>query len=379
MIFLVGGAMTAVASNLVSNAQFTDTARSVSRSRSASSDTTGRFDQVLEKSTQSREQAQAEPEKKTEKTDPNEPDQAVGQVDENAQQTDASQDTEIDVEQDDDELNTDEQEAGQGGVVGETQPQVIQQNTNTTANQPQTTTASQTGTPATDNPLLEASQQQNPQQGDTSQKHAKDVADAMLRMLGIANGQGAGQSQQATFTLTDTISPMLQTNSTSDQQNNQQLQLPNTQTSQESDAANVSRVSRALANAVNQKGGTITIRMMPPELGQVKVDIQMHGGKVSASFQTEHQSVQTLMSRELSQLRQALERQGLTVERLEVTHRPANSSNANASGQDQQQQSPSDGRSRGQYTRQDSGNQDSSESTSNSDSQNFATQLDSQL
>ena len=78
---------------------------------------------------------------------------------------------------------------------------------------------------------------------------------------------------------------------------------------------------------------------MPPELGQVKVDIQMHGGKVSASFQTEHQSVQTLMSRELSQLRQALERQGLTVERLEVTHRPANSSNANASGQDQQQQS----------------------------------------
>ena len=249
MIFLVGGAMTAVASNLVSNAQFTDTARSVSRSRSASSDTTGRFDQVLEKSTQSREQAQAEPEKKTEKTDPNEPDQAVGQVDENAQQTDASQDTEIDVEQDDDELNTDEQEAGQGGVVGETQPQVIQQNTNTTANQPQTTTASQTGTPATDNPLLEASQQQNPQQGDTSQKHAKDVADAMLRMLGIANGQGAGQSQQATFTLTDTISPMLQTNSTSDQQNNQQLQLPNTQTSQESDAANVSRVSRALANA----------------------------------------------------------------------------------------------------------------------------------
>ncbi len=370
--------MTAVASNLVSNAQFSDTARSASRSRSASSDTTGRFDQVLEKSARSREQTQTEPEKNTEKTDKNEQDQTVGQVDDQAQQTDEQQDVQVEIDQDNDELNTDEQEAAQGGVVGESQTQVITQDINT-SNQPQTTTANQTGTTATDNPLLDASQQQNPQQGDSSQKHAKDVADAMLRMLGIANGQGTGQSHQATFTLTDTISPMLQTNSTSDQQNNQPLQLPNTQTSQESDAANVSRVSRALANAVNQKGGTITIRMMPPELGQVKVDIQMHGGKVSASFQTEHQSVQTLMSRELSQLRQALERQGLTVERLEVTHRPANSSNANASGQDQQQQSPSDGRSRGQYARQDSANQDSSESTNNSESQNFATQLDAQL
>ncbi|MFG0249580.1 MAG: flagellar hook-length control protein FliK [Phycisphaeraceae bacterium JB051] len=369
--------MTAVASNLVSNAPFTDAARMTSRSRGTSSDTTGRFDQVMQKSAQTREQTQAQSEKNTGKTDENDQDQAVDQVDEQAQQTDDQQDLQGDVEQNDDELATDEMEAAQGGVVAESQNQVVNQNVDNSAYSTQTTATDHVA--ATDSPLLEAAQQQNPQQGDTSQKHAKDVADAMLRMLGIANGQGAGQSQQATFTLTDTISPVLQTSSTSDQQANQQLQLPNTQSSQESDAANVSRVSRALSNAVNQKGGTITIRMMPPELGQVKVDIQMQGGKVSASFQTEHQSVQTLMSRELSQLRQALERQGLTVERLEVTHRPANSSNANASGQDQQQQSPSDGRSRGQYARQDSGNQESSETTNNSESQNFATQLDSQL
>jgi hypothetical protein len=371
--------MTAALSNLVSNAQFAETARSSSRSRLSSTESVGRFDQVLEKSVQTREKEPVQNDKQPEKTDKNEDDNVVKPVEGNAEQSIDDQQLDEDVQvDDDDQYDIDEQEASQGGVVAEAQSSVMQQVAEQAAQQTQATPVN-TATDASTNPLLEAASEQTQNQQGSSQKHDKDVADAMLRMLGITSGQGATQSHQATFTLNDTLTPVLQANSTSDQPaNQQQLQLPDTQSSQQTDAANVSRVSRALANAVNQKGGTITIRMMPPELGQVKVDIQMQGGKVSASFQTEHQSVQTLMNRELSQLRQALERQGLTVEKLEVTHRSANSSNANASGQDQQQ-SPSDGRSRGQYARQDSGSQDATEFTNSKESQTFATQLDSQL
>lgn len=371
--------MTQVLSSSMSNVTTGSSPRSSGRSRSEDiAGSTGRFSDVLEQSTQTRTQADVSESQQFEKTAENKA-KTVEQdtADEDNQVTDqvAASDEPTD---DDGDQTADEIDANLAAVAIEQATPTPQQQDVTAVD----TNAQQTVTANTDStsPLLKESNQSQIKDTKASETSApkgpKDVADAMLRMLGVSHGQ-SNNAHHATFTITDVAPPTLPINSTADQSSNQpQLQLPDSRSSESTDSANVGRVSRALSNAINQKGGTITIRMMPPELGQVRVDIQMQGGKVSASFQTEHQSVQSLMNRELSQLRQALEKQGLTVEKLEVTQKPAGSSNANASSQDNQQ-SPSDGRSRGQYARQNP--QQSDRQSSNNTSGNFASQLVSQL
>ena len=376
--------MTQMMTSSISNALASQSSRSSVgdfRSQSDDVDQVGRFSNMLDQTAASRTQSQDEIEKKAQKTDK--------KVDQSTDKSAADSGDELADEAVVDEQPQDDQQTPDQIDVGMTaagQQHKDAGKDQQHASEP-TTFASQQ---ALSGNLDEAQTRLNVtasqktvaqvQDDSTTPKPAKDIADAMLRMLGVTNGQTSG-SQQATFTLTDVVAPAMAFNTSTDQSaTQQQLQLPDTHTSDTSDSANVGRVSRALANAVNQKGGTITIRMMPPELGQVRVDIQMHGGKVSASFQTEQSSVQSLMTRELAQLRQALERQGLTVEKLEVTQRPANSSNANASNQDSQQQSPSDGRSRGQYARQNQQQPNETDQQSSvNDPQNFASQLDSQL
>lgn len=109
---------------------------------------------------------------------------------------------------------------------------------------------------------------------------------------------------------------------------------------------NVARLARALQSGINQNGGSVTLRMHPPELGVVKIDMQVRAGVVTATFHAEHPSIQNLLSHEMGQLRQALQSQGMVVDRLEVRVRDA--TDANAARQDQSNgESPSDGRSRG--------------------------------
>jgi len=109
---------------------------------------------------------------------------------------------------------------------------------------------------------------------------------------------------------------------------------------------NISRLARALQSGINQNGGSVTLRMHPPELGVVKIDMQVRAGVVTATFHAEHPSIQNLLNHEMSQLRQALQSQGLVVDRLEVRVRDA--TDANTARQDQSNgESPSDGRSRG--------------------------------
>lgn len=130
------------------------------------------------------------------------------------------------------------------------------------------------------------------------------------------------------------------------------------------DAANLSRVSRGLSSAIQQRGGAVTLRLTPVDMGTVRIQLQMTGTSVSASFHAESASAHTLLTQQLSSLRQSLEGQGLQVERLSVQSMQAaatsnSQSGSNAGGQSQQdasaqQQSANDGRSRGQYSQQQS-------------------------
>jgi len=86
----------------------------------------------------------------------------------------------------------------------------------------------------------------------------------------------------------------------------------------DADGLNAARLSRALNSAVKQNGGGLTLRLTPPELGTVRINLQLQGASVSADFVAESEAGGRLLSRQLAQLRTALESQGLNVERLGV-------------------------------------------------------------
>ncbi|MEM9883543.1 MAG: flagellar hook-length control protein FliK [Planctomycetota bacterium] len=126
------------------------------------------------------------------------------------------------------------------------------------------------------------------------------------------------------------------------------------------DALNAARINRGLANAVNQQGGNVTLRLTPPEMGTVRIQLNLQGTAVSAQFHAETDAAQRLLTQQLGQLRASLESQGLQVERLGVQ---ALGGSSNASNLQQQtngdanqnpNQANADGRSRGQNQNQNS-------------------------
>ena len=126
------------------------------------------------------------------------------------------------------------------------------------------------------------------------------------------------------------------------------------------DQANVARVVRGLVNAVNQNGGSVTLRLQPPELGFVRVQLEINDGSVRAAFQAEQPAVRTLLSQQMSQLRQALQSHGLQVDRLDVQTMQSedNSTNTESNSDDV----ADDGRSRGSF--EDANRQDDADGQS---------------
>jgi hypothetical protein len=111
--------------------------------------------------------------------------------------------------------------------------------------------------------------------------------------------------------------------------------------------ANVARVVRGIRSAINQRGGSVTLRLHPPELGFVKIQIQMNEAVVRAEIASEHPAVRVLLQQQMGQLRAALEGQGLQVERLVAqTLTPSQTTDVT---QQQTQDAASDGRSRGAF------------------------------
>ncbi len=78
------------------------------------------------------------------------------------------------------------------------------------------------------------------------------------------------------------------------------------------------RIVRGLSAMVNQRGGVMNMRLDPPDLGALRVQMTIARGVVTAEFQATTQQAQALLERGLTGLRAALESQGLTVERLTV-------------------------------------------------------------
>ncbi len=116
--------------------------------------------------------------------------------------------------------------------------------------------------------------------------------------------------------------------------------------------ANEARLARGLTSVLNQKGGAVTLRLTPAEMGTVRIQLQLSGSSVSAQFHTETSGARSLLQQQMSTLRTALEAQGLQVDRLTV--QTSNSSTGSQFGQSRGDGSANDGHTRGQYSQSQS-------------------------
>ena len=113
----------------------------------------------------------------------------------------------------------------------------------------------------------------------------------------------------------------------------------------DSNEANISRVIRGMRGVIHQNGGAVTLRLSPPEMGIVRVEMQIHQGTVNAQLHTEQEGARALLTQQLGQLRQSLEAHGLQVDRLSVATLPSDGTSFTTDRD--AEQSSADGRSRG--------------------------------
>lgn len=78
-------------------------------------------------------------------------------------------------------------------------------------------------------------------------------------------------------------------------------------------------VSRGLAAALQQKGGSLTIRLSPASLGSLRIEMTLGEGQVSVRMETLNEQAQQMLMRSMPVLKDSLESKGLTVRDIQVT------------------------------------------------------------
>lgn len=81
--------------------------------------------------------------------------------------------------------------------------------------------------------------------------------------------------------------------------------------------------ARGLAAVLNQKGGSVTLRLAPESLGQLRVRLETAPGHVAVQFEVGSSSARELLDDSLARLRASLEAKGLTVDRASVVLDPS--------------------------------------------------------
>lgn len=77
-------------------------------------------------------------------------------------------------------------------------------------------------------------------------------------------------------------------------------------------------VGRGLDALARQRGGTLTMRLDPPSLGHLKLEMKMDGARVTVLMTAASDSARSLLRNNMGSLRQALEDRGFAVDRLAV-------------------------------------------------------------
>jgi flagellar hook-length control protein FliK len=102
----------------------------------------------------------------------------------------------------------------------------------------------------------------------------------------------------------------------------------------------VSRVAKAVQTA-NDRGGPLQLRLSPPELGSLKIQLTVKDGGLSASLEADNSNARKLLLDHLPALRDRLADQNIRVDRFDVDVKQENSggqTNSRGSNQNSYQQ-----------------------------------------
>ena len=110
----------------------------------------------------------------------------------------------------------------------------------------------------------------------------------------------------------------------------------------------VNRVSRAF-QAADAQGGSIKLRLSPPELGAMKIEISVHQNTLTAKLETETAAAKNLLLDNLPALRERLAAQEIRIDKFEVDVQQQGS-NSNPDWQAQQESQDRTNQSRSQRT-----------------------------
>ena len=95
-------------------------------------------------------------------------------------------------------------------------------------------------------------------------------------------------------------------------------------------------VARGMNAVLRQGGGSLTMRLSPATLGEVRIEMSMQGGRVSVQFDVGSVAAYEAIRGQVSELRQSLEQRGMTVERVETHISPALARSAQSESGSQQ-------------------------------------------
>ncbi|HEY3392267.1 MAG TPA: flagellar hook-length control protein FliK [Lacipirellulaceae bacterium] len=104
----------------------------------------------------------------------------------------------------------------------------------------------------------------------------------------------------------------------------------------------VGRVAKAVQTA-QDRGGTVQLRLSPPELGSLRLELSMQNGVMTAAVETETPAARQVLLDHFPALRERLAEQNIRIERFDVEVRQENSggqADPRASQQEHRQQQP---------------------------------------
>jgi flagellar hook-length control protein FliK len=95
---------------------------------------------------------------------------------------------------------------------------------------------------------------------------------------------------------------------------------------------NIERIVNGVRGELLPRGGSMQLRLDPPQLGSLHVSVRVQDGVLSASFQTSSEQATQMLSQTMTQLKSALEASGVSVERLHVQQAPASRTSDDSRG-----------------------------------------------
>lgn len=111
------------------------------------------------------------------------------------------------------------------------------------------------------------------------------------------------------------------------------------------DAKQVEQLMDRIASAVRQSQSTgqqLKIRLSPPELGALQIEVSLKNGEYSAKLEVQNRHAQKVINDNLAQLKEALVKTGVSLDRIDVQINTHSSEDQRSSQSDSQQQSGAD-------------------------------------